>query len=133
MVTITLDLSEAKTFLRAQRAHGAAIGQQLMTWTRSLVVGVVNGLLKAELALVLDRERYERAETADANYRNGSRPRSFSLLGLGRLVFRVPRDRQGTFQTKLLPPRGGGPRSSTRSSRNCFSPGCRPATSNASA
>lgn len=105
MVTITLDLSEAKTFLRAQRAQGAAIGQQLMAWTRCLVVGVVNGLLKAELALVLERERYERADSADVNYRNGSRPRGFSLLGLGRLIFRVPRDRQGAFQTKLLPPR----------------------------
>ncbi len=94
MVTITIDFSEAKTFLRAQRAQGAAIGQQLMAWTLGLVVGVVNGLLKAELALVLDRERYERAGAGDVNYRNGSRPRGFSLLGRGRLVFRVQRARR---------------------------------------
>jgi transposase-like protein len=81
---------------------------------------------------VLERERYERTESDDANYRNGSRPRSFSLLGLGRLVCRVPRDRQGVFQTKLLPPACGERPSWKRSSPNCFSPASRRATSSVS-
>ena len=38
------------TWIRQVR-RGAAIGQQLMAWTRSLVVGAVNGLLQAELAV----------------------------------------------------------------------------------
>jgi putative transposase len=52
----------------------------------------------------LGREPSERT-TADANHRNGSYPRQFTLTGSGTVDVQVPRDRQGAFQTQDIPRR----------------------------
>lgn len=75
--------------------------QKAQTW--------LNGLLTAELDDHLERRPYEAAPAAEGgpNYRNGYRPRQLNLLGLGVLRLRVPRDRQATFHSRLLPERKG--------------------------
>ena len=57
----------------------------------------VNDLMKAELALHLGREPYER-KPQSRNHRNGYRSRRVTVKGLGTLDLRVPRDREGGFQ-----------------------------------
>ena len=42
-------------------------------------------------------------EAKETNHRNGSYPRSITLKKIGEVEVTVPRDRQGKYQTKVLP------------------------------
>jgi transposase-like protein len=69
-----------------------------------LFASTIEGLLEAELADHLGYERYERrSEEAleDDNSRNGKRYRQLKTSG-GQVAVAVPRDRNGTFDPKLL-------------------------------
>ncbi len=54
----------------------------------------------------LQRARYEPLGDR-VNYRNGHRPRRLNLFGLGQVQLKVPRDRQSTFKSLVLPERKG--------------------------
>jgi putative transposase len=86
-----------------------AAGRSLKQWLLDKAQAWLNRLLAAELDDHLERKRYEPVppDAALPNYRNGYRPRQLNLLGLGVLRLRVPRDRQGTFHSRLLPERKG--------------------------
>ena len=74
-----------------------------------LFATTIEGLLEAELADHLGYERYERrSEEAfeDDNSRNGKRYRQLKSSG-GQVSVAVPRDRNGTFEPKLLAGRSG--------------------------
>jgi putative transposase len=60
-------------------------------------------IMGVELTRFLGRQPYERIEKAESNYRNGSYPRSFALKGIGGIEVRVPRDRNGKYQTQVIP------------------------------
>jgi putative transposase len=62
----------------------------------------LTALMEWELTMHLGRKRYERSR-GEVNHRNGSSPRKFTMKGLGEVEVKVPRDRQGQFQTKVLP------------------------------
>lgn len=62
----------------------------------------LSALIKAELTNFLGREPYERASGL-SNHRNGSYTRHFTLKGVGNVKVRVPRDRKGEFNTKVIP------------------------------
>ena len=66
-------------------------------------VGIyLSKLMKAELSEHLGREPYERSGN-HANHRNGFYQRKITLKGIGEVEPQVPRDRQGTYQTQVLP------------------------------
>ena len=69
---------------------------------RELAGEYLSALMEWELTIHLGRNRYERRQ-GEANHRNGSYPRKFTMKGLGEVRVKVPRDRQGQFQTKVLP------------------------------
>ena len=69
---------------------------------RELAGEYLTALMEWELTIHLGRKRYERIQ-GEANHRNGSYPRKFTMKGLGEVQVKVPRDRQGQFQTKVLP------------------------------
>ena len=82
----------------AGREGGARLGA-LWEWARGFAGRGLEGLLRMELALLLERE-----QTAGVvNWRNGYRTRTLSLAGLGRLEFLVPRDRLSHYRSGLLP------------------------------
>lgn len=74
----------------------------------------ISELLKCELTAHLGREKYERhsvysdqklpaCEKEDGqNYRNGSYHRKFTAKGIGEMNIEVPRDRNGTFNSRLI-------------------------------
>jgi len=99
MNSIEIDLSQDKPCVR----------RSLKQWLLEKAQAWINSLLAAELDAHLERRRYQPAPAGEAtpNYRNGYRPRQLNLLGLGGLQLRVPRDRQGTFHSRLLPERKG--------------------------
>jgi len=63
----------------------------------------LSALMDAELTFYLGRERYERNGRGPTNYRNGYYHRQFTMKGVGGMVVRMPRDRNGTFRTSVLP------------------------------
>ena len=62
----------------------------------------LTNLMQAELTHHLGREKYERSGD-ETNHRNGSYPRKFCIKGIGNVDVEVPRDRQGEYQTQVLP------------------------------
>jgi putative transposase len=69
---------------------------------QELAGNYLTALMEWELTLHLGRKRYERRR-GTVNHRNGSYARHFTLKGIGEVEVKVPRDRQGTFQTMVLP------------------------------
>jgi putative transposase len=59
-------------------------------------------LMDMERTQFLGRQRYEHGQ-GDVNHRNGSYPRNFTLKGIGQVNVRVPRDREGAFETQIIP------------------------------
>lgn len=107
MLKVQLSVSDLKREVLAVRAltsdpMGAL--QRLAGDVRAGFEGFVNDLLEAELTMHLRREPYERA-AGPANHRNGYRSRRFTLKGVGTIDLRIPRDRDGTYQTELVPKR----------------------------
>ena len=62
----------------------------------------VEQVISLELTAYLGRDRYERKTTDDKNYRNGSYQRTFTAKGIGSLQFKVARDRNGEFHSKVI-------------------------------
>ena len=94
--------------LTVELEHGnEKAGKRLKRWLLEKAQAWLNGLLEAEMAQHLQRGRYEPLADGQSNYRNGYRPRRLNLCGLGPAELKVPRDRQGTFQSVLLPDRRG--------------------------
>ena len=66
-------------------------------------VGVfLTNLMSKELTDHIGREKYERKDGA-TDYRNGGYTRTFCIKGIGDVEVRVPRDRDGDFQSQVLP------------------------------
>lgn len=96
------------------KSHALAIREMAMdpmTTLQSLAGDVrgrfgdwINELMQAELSLHVGRERYERTGNR-SNHRNGVRSRRITLKHLGTLELRVPRDRDGTFKSAVVPER----------------------------
>jgi putative transposase len=62
----------------------------------------LSNLMGKELTDHIGREKYERKD-GPTDYRNGSYTRTFCIKGIGDVEVRVPRDRDGGFQTQVLP------------------------------
>lgn len=71
----------------------------------------INSLLEAERDEFLGRGRQVPLDKQHDNYRNGYRPRWINFFGLGKMEFKVPRDRKGEFKSAWLPERKGRIRS----------------------
>ena len=67
----------------------------------------INSLLEAERDEFLGRGRQVALDEQHDNYRNGYRPRWINFFGLGKMEFKVPRDRKGEFESAWLPERKG--------------------------
>lgn len=71
---------------------------------RSKIEEGVNAVLKAELAGFLGYEKHSSAGWHTGNSRNGSYQRTI-VTSYGKIAVEVPRDRNGEFQSPLLPAR----------------------------
>ena len=67
------------------------------------VGGYLREVMQLELTRFPGRKPYERAEVKESNHRNGSYSRNFTLKGIGEVGVKVPRDRQGKYQTQIIP------------------------------
>ncbi|MGD9032499.1 MAG: IS256 family transposase [Desulfobacteraceae bacterium] len=71
---------------------------------RKIAGDYLSALMASELSAHLGRGRYERCKV-EFNHRNGSYPRKFTIKGIGEVGVKVPRDRNATFKTTVLPSR----------------------------
>ena len=89
-----------KEYVKSQRFTSTA---EIMTAMKEMFRDVVQTAMEVELDEELGRERCQRAEDSDTapNYRNGySRKRVKTQLG--EVEIKVPRDRNGTFEPRLI-------------------------------
>jgi len=84
-------LTDRDTFMEAIRVD-----------VREAVGSLMSNLMDGELTRHLGRSRYERAE-GRCNYRNGKYGRKLALKGVGEVNLKVPRDRLGTFENRVIP------------------------------
>jgi len=69
---------------------------------RQCVGQYLSEMMEVELTQFLGRQPYERTDEP-SNHRNGSYGRAFTLKGIGKVNVKIPRDRQGDFQTQVIP------------------------------
>ena len=75
---------------------------EIMTAMKEMFRDVVQTAMEVELDEELGRERCQRAETSGApNYRNGYTKKTVKTQ-LGEVDIRVPRDRNGSFEPKII-------------------------------
>jgi len=108
MLQLSVNLPELREMAKKIPQMGASGVMELMKFDlKSQATDFVNGLMDCEFELFLGREKYERisgVEISDRHLRNGHYQRTFAVKGIGRLNVKVPRDRQGKYQTKVLEP-----------------------------
>lgn len=69
---------------------------------KQIAENTLNSMLRQELTAFLGRESYSRTDSGIKNHRNGFYDRSFAVKNLGELNLKVPRDRNGEHETKVL-------------------------------
>ena len=108
MLQLSVNLPELRQMAKNIPQLGANGVMDLMKLDiKSQATDFINGLMDCEFELFLDRDKYERVsgvEISERHLRNGHYQRTFAVKGLGRLNVKVPRDRQGKYQTKVLEP-----------------------------
>ena len=88
-----------KEYVQSQHFTSTA---EIMTAMKEMFRDVVQTVMEVEMDEELGRERCQRAETSGApNYRNGYTKKTVKTQ-LGEVDIRVPRDRNGSFEPKII-------------------------------
>jgi putative transposase len=103
MLNINIEVESPQQHLqkRAAKKEKQSLKRHLLEKLREWL----NGLLEGERDEFLGRARYQELDEEHDNYRNGYRPRRLNFFGLGAVELKVPRDRQGEFESAWLPER----------------------------
>lgn len=99
---IKISVPEVVSLMKEVQENPARIFEMVTMNVQKDVGDYLTNLMKAELTHVLGREEYER-RNGKTNHRNGSYPRNFCIKGIGEVAVKVPRDRNGEYQTQVLP------------------------------
>jgi putative transposase len=106
MLQLSVNLPELREMAKKIPKLGSTGLMELMKLDiKSQATDFINGLMECEFELFLGRDKYERisgVEISERHLRNGHYQRTFAVKGLGRLQMKVPRDRNGKYQTKVL-------------------------------
>jgi putative transposase len=103
MMKLSINVPEVRNFIKDLAETPGKFFEMIRYNVQESVGKYLSALMDAELSFYLGRERYERNSQGSVNYRNGSYHRHFTMKGVGGVTIRVPRDRNGTFQTSVLP------------------------------
>jgi putative transposase len=101
-VEIKISVPEVVGLMKELQENPARIFEMVTMNVQKDVGAYLTNLMKAELTHILGREEYERGK-GKTNHRNGSYPRNFCIKGIGEVAVKVPRDRNGEYQTQVLP------------------------------
>lgn len=99
---LKVSVSEAIALIKEVENVPAKILEYIGMNIQKEVGTFLTSLMGQELTHHVGREKYERKEGA-TDYRNGSYTRTFCIKGVGDVHVDVPRDRDGDFQSQVLP------------------------------
>ena len=99
---VKISVAEVVSFFKEIQEKPEDLFEMIRVDIRHSVGEYLSELMDMELTSFLGRERYERIE-GESNHRNGSYPREFTLKGIGQVNVNVPRDRDGSFKTQIMP------------------------------
>ncbi len=99
---IKISVPEVVSLIKELQENPSRIFEMATMNVQKDVGNYLTNLMKAELTHILGREKYERGK-GESNHRNGSYPRDFCIKGIGEVGVKVPRDRNGEYQTQVLP------------------------------
>jgi len=99
---LKVSVSEAMALIKEVENVPAKILEYIGMNIQKEVGAFLTDLMDRELTDHVGREKYERKEGV-SDYRNGSYTRTFCIKGIGDVKIRVPRDRDGDFQSQVLP------------------------------
>jgi len=99
---IELSIKEAAQLIKEIGERPAKILEMVKVEMPKMVGEYLTDMMGLELTRFLGRQPYERTEE-EPNHRNGSYPRSLGLKGIGEVAVKVPRDREGKYQTQVIP------------------------------
>jgi transposase-like protein len=100
---LKVSVSEAMALIKEVENVPAKILEYIGMNIQKEVGAFLTNLMDKELTVHVGRERYERSKDGLKDYRNGSYTRTFCIKGIGEVEIRVPRDRDGDFQSRVLP------------------------------
>jgi putative transposase len=99
---IKISVPEVVQLIKELQSNPARIFEIIGMNVQKDVGEYLTNLMKVELTHFLGRGEYER-RNGEQNHRNGSYPRGFCIKGIGEVGVKVPRDRNGEYQTQVLP------------------------------
>ena len=99
---LEITVSEAKELIKGIQEQPEHFFDMIRSDIRESVGQYFTELMNIELTSFLGRKPYERTD-CKSNYRNGSYERKYTLKGIGEIETKVPRDRNGNFQTQVIP------------------------------
>lgn len=105
MLNINIEVESTQAQLR--KAAGKKEKKSLKQYLLEKMRTWINSVLEAERDEFLGRGRYAPLGEGQDNYRNGYRGRQMNFFGLGKIDLKVPRDRNGEFESAWLPERKG--------------------------
>jgi len=97
LMKIVVKVGDVVALARRFREAPAAAMTEVVAQVRIAFAETLERVMEAEIDLHLGEE-------ADpSNKRNGYRSRSFTVKGIGTVTLRVPRDRKGTYDSRIVP------------------------------
>jgi putative transposase len=101
-VKVEISVSEMVQVFKEIQEQPEKVLEMIKADMPQAVGGYLSEIMRLELTRFLGRQPYERVGV-ESNHRNGSYPRCFTLKGIGEVPVQVPRDRQGEYQTHVIP------------------------------
>ena len=99
---IEISVPEVVSVFKEIQTQPEKVFEMIRLDVREAVGKYLSEMMNAELTHFLGRKPYERNEEKP-NYRNGSYGRNFTIKSIGEVSVKVPRDRGGEYETKVIP------------------------------
>ena len=96
---LEVTVSEAKELIKQIQEQPEQLFEMIRTDVKQSVGHYLSELMNVELSEFLGRKPYERFDGL-TNYRNGTYKRKYTLKGIGEVSTKIPRDRNGEFNTQ---------------------------------
>ena len=100
---LEVSVAEVMEVIKEVQQQPGKILEMVKTEIPKVIGDYLSQVMQVELTHFLGRQPYERVEEGEPDYRNGSYPRSITLKKIGEVEVKVPRDRQGKYQTQVIP------------------------------
>jgi len=97
IIKVEVNIAELTTAVEAFKSNRMRALEAFSSEVRHAVGDAINRLLHAEMALFLG------SPDGEGNKRNGYKEKQYALKGVGAIRVRVPYDRDGRFQSAIIP------------------------------